>query len=466
MKKSFLLLIAGLGMMSASAQMAGSSAVRVRSAANADITSKRPSAKMLSAAGANKTTAFGGNDWFFYDIAMDAGTASTTAALINAYPDSNIYFPAGTPSPFYIWAHGVGTSFDPTSPYFSSAWQPTTSIAPSILVTSGSSYTIDSIDIAGLYQRVNTIYPDDTLFIDVTYSSDTGAWNVTYKSSQLVTFGIIPTPVNPWDTTWTITDAYYNWSTNSIEPTNTTPVFRFTKVLNAAAAIDTDVTSGLNEWKFPATGTPAVSLTAGRSWPMVVPAGKKVVAYAHFASGHAYPLGTANTACNMWRHFSEDFALAPLETFLHDQNCGLISSTDDRYNTTNASHLNLSGGGTAPILTSTYFYTAPIQVHNPWYGFHVTCAGCFLTEVANTNLISGVTAQPNPAGNTITITYTTTQNASGTATLTNMLGQVVATKKAVGDRVDFNVASLPNGIYVYNLEINGQRTSGRVVVAH
>ncbi len=465
MKKSLLLLLAGLGVMSAGAQVMNPGTVRIRTEANADITTKKPMAKMLSQAGASKTTAFGGNDWFFYDIAVDAGTASTTAALINAYPDSNIYFPSGTPSPFYIWSHGIGTSFDPTSPYFSSAWQPTTSSAPGILVTSGSTYTIDSIDIAGLYQRVNTIYPADTLFIDVTYTSDTGAWNVTYSSSQLVTFGIIPTPVNPWDTTWTIADAYYNWSTNSIEPTNTTPVFRFTKVLDGAAAADT-LSNGLNEWKLPMTGTPAVSLTAGRSWPMVVPAGKKVVAYAHFASGHAYPLGTANTAANLWRHYCEDFGLAPLETFLHDENCGLSSSTDDRYHLTGYSYLNLSGGGTAPILTSTYFYTAPVQVHNPWYGFHVVCAGCFLTEVANTNLVSGVTAQPNPAGNMITITYTTAHNASGTATLSNMLGQVVATKKAVGDRVDFNVASLPNGIYIYNLEINGQRTSGRVVVAH
>ncbi len=465
MKKSFLLLVAGLGMMAANAQMVHTSTVRLHSASNAELTTKRPMARMHNDAGAGKTTAFGGNDWFFYNIAMDAGTAGTTGSILSTYPDSNIYFPSGTPSPFYIWSHGLGVSFDPTSPYFSSAWQPTTSSAPSILVTSGSSYTVDSVDIAGSYQRVNTIYPADTLYIDVTYTSDTGCWNVTYKGMDLVTFGILPTPVNPWDTAWTIADAYYNWATNSIEPTNTTPVFRFTKILDASAEADT-LSNGLNEWKLPMTGSAPVSLTAGYTWPMVVPAGAKVVAYTHFASGHAYPLGTANTACNMWLHYSEDFGLTPLETFLGDENGGLNASTEDRYHLSGYSYLNLSGGGTAPIITPTYFYTAPVTVHNPWYGFHLVCAGCFLTEVANTNLVSGVTAQPNPAGNMITITYTTAHNASGTATLSNMLGQVVATKKAVGDRVDFNVASLPNGIYIYNLEINGQRTSGRVVVAH
>ncbi len=459
MKKLFLLFITILGTMTAGAQLANQDIVRLHTAPGVGLTTKKPMAKMLNEAGAHKTTS-GGSSWFFFDVASGLGTGG----LINTYPDSNIYFPSGTPAPYYMWSHGLGVSFDPTSPYFSYGWVPTTLPPPGIIVTPGSSYTVDSVNIAGSYQRVNTIYPNDTLYIDVTYTSDTGCWDITYSGADLVTFGILPTPVNPWDTTWSLSDVYYNWSTNAIEPFHTTPVYRFTKILDSAAAADT-LLGGLNEWSFPMAGSVPVALSAGYTWPMVVPAGCRVVAFTHFASGHAYPFGTPDTACNMWSHFSKDFGLSYLVTYLQDRNCGLNASTEDRYHIPGYSYFN-SPGGIVPILTCTYFYTAPVQVHNPWYGFHLVCAGCFLTEVANTDLVSGVTAQPNPAGNMITITYTTAQNASGTATLSNMLGQVVATKKAVGDRVDFNVASLPNGIYIYDLEINGQRTSGRVVVAH
>ena len=48
------------------------------------------------------------------------------------------------------------------------------------------------------------------------------------------------------------------------------------------------------------------------------------------------------------------------------------------------------------------------------------------------------------------------------------MGQVVASQNATGatGNVEFNTSALPAGIYIYTFNANGERTTGRIVVAH
>ena len=107
----------------------------------------------------------------------------------------------------------------------------------------------------------------------------------------------------------------------------------------------------------------------------------------------------------------------------------------------------------------------------PDIGYHVVCPTCkYLTaEVKTPVILSSVTAIPNPANNEVNINFSLVEAANVSVSLTNIIGQVVATQnisnKASGVAT-FNTTALPSGVYVYTLKANGEIATGRVVVAH
>ncbi len=110
----------------------------------------------------------------------------------------------------------------------------------------------------------------------------------------------------------------------------------------------------------------------------------------------------------------------------------------------------------------------------PEVSFHVTCTTCGVvtappTVVGNVANISKVNAYPNPANDELNVPFTLDATADVTVTLSNMLGQVVATKSMNSvskGTATFNTENLPAGLYNYAVIANGNRTTGRVVVAH
>lgn len=71
---------------------------------------------------------------------------------------------------------------------------------------------------------------------------------------------------------------------------------------------------------------------------------------------------------------------------------------------------------------------------------------------------------PNPFNPSTTISYALSQNGFVSLKVYNMLGQVVASlvdqNQAAGSHtVTFNASSLPSGIYIYDLNVNGQSIS-------
>lgn len=83
--------------------------------------------------------------------------------------------------------------------------------------------------------------------------------------------------------------------------------------------------------------------------------------------------------------------------------------------------------------------------------------------------ITKVDAYPNPSTSELHIPFLLSNSANVTVTLSNTLGQVVASQdmgKVANGQAVFNTNSLASGIYTYTVIADGQRTTGRVAVAH
>jgi hypothetical protein len=94
------------------------------------------------------------------------------------------------------------------------------------------------------------------------------------------------------------------------------------------------------------------------------------------------------------------------------------------------------------------------------------------TIVHNVNIDNHVgKAFPNPANTAVSVPFTLANDAVVTATLTNVMGQVITTREinakgSVPAKATFSTAGLTNGVYMYTLEFNSQHANGRIVVTH
>jgi hypothetical protein len=388
-----------------------------------------------------KTTAVN-QTWWSFEVANDDGSSLINKGFNTVYPDSNLLVTSGTP-PFYWWCMGLGTSFDPESQYFSTLWA-NTSVTPPPALDTTTGYFIDSVLVVGFYNQIDATVTD-TLYVDITETSDTNAWRLSYHNpTNTITWGITVAP----DTTYRFGDAKYDAASNGFAIASIPNSQRLTKILNTAAANDT-AANGLNVWALPLTT------------PMWVPKHKKVVALTHFATAVAHPLGTDINTSNRWIQFTWDFN-TPLQR-QGDYNTGLLISNEERYNTASAYKYM-----TNTIAVPTYFYTAPVVIHNPYYEFYLrqTTSGVGVASVDNK--INAINAFPNPANSQLTVTFDVAGANNATVTLVNVIGQEVATKSVNQSKgnVVFNTAALPAGVYFYTVEANGQRSTGRVSIAH
>lgn len=390
--------------------------------------------------------------WFSFDLAHDDGTfvnydnSSNTGnyGAVDVFNDSTLYVSAGTP-PFYWWCHGLGVSFNPYSSWFSSNWQNTSYSAP-FTIGASDDYYVDSVLIIGRYFQTNTT-ETDTLHIDIAGTNTTGstnAWDLQTNGTDLNTYGIT---VAPNDTYRFAVAAIDSTGFSSTSTTAVSPLSRISKVLNHAAAIDTDATSGWNIWSFPLTGG-----------SMHIDAGGHLAALATFHTGVYYPYGSSITTANIWSqdswYFTDNAGGLQLPD---DVSTGLMVSSDDRYATANAEVY-----GTTVIPTPSYFYTAPLCVQNPYIMFYLRSPGS--TNVNKIQKLEKVNAYPNPATNELNISFST--SSAATVTLTDMVGQTVATQSNVNSVAKFNTAALANGMYIYTIQAGTARTTGHVVVAH
>jgi hypothetical protein len=102
-----------------------------------------------------------------------------------------------------------------------------------------------------------------------------------------------------------------------------------------------------------------------------------------------------------------------------------------------------------------------------------TCTTCGVVDgtvgVADVSNIRKTGAFPNPTSGDVSIGYMLNNASEATITITNMLGQVVATKTMASAKEGvavFNTNNLADGLYTYSVSANGERSTGRISVAH
>ncbi len=394
----------------------------------------------------------------------------------DVYPDSNVLDPGNVSatSNGYIFCHGLGMSFDPTDGgYYNGA----SGIGfPPIIQTTDSStpYAIDTFLCLGKYYRNDpTASNVDSIIVDligVTNAAGSGTYLLKYNAN--VGYTSITTDSTPrvavadyMPYNYGVHPGLANDSWDSI----TTVSQRYAFPLTAASINDTDA-NGFNEIFFPLTS------------PLWIPGGGKVQAYVHFKSQVNYPVGTLTSAANYFHLFAGDPAgttVWPMQTpaiysgvgagYAGSYQTGLLSQNQNDY--------GFPGfGGHNLLFDPMSFFdpaspSGPFGFEVPWMAFSVEW-GATITSSSSVNTVQNltkVTAVPNPATSTVTVSFRLANSANVTVTLTDMLGQVVASENASGvgsGNATFSTASLANGVYIYSVNADGARSTGRIVVAH
>ena len=442
---------------------------------------------------AKTTAATPHSDWYDQWNQNQGGTPLQYYFAI--FPDSNI-----VEGGHNTWCHGFGTSFDPTdSSYFDSTFNGatlTTAIVPHMADTM-QAYTIDSFYIPVSYQRMDpTAGTVDSLIIElvcaidpVTTTTDTGAYNLQFTTAAA---GFFPFAA---DSKPRFADVHYNSGCGMRPGYNVAPfindcyfdsVFvagaykqRIAIPLSAAAVADTDANGLLNLGHLHYGTAATVGLQTLGITPVALKTSRHqhMVSYVTFKSGHAggtYPLGT--TAANWMKLFAgspnssgtstsgfRQNAANPAYGYNGSYQASLITQQQTRYSDTEFTYPH----GTHDILI-------PSSDFDPAAGFEVVAEAFHVTWTANptlginnvNNSLENVVVYPNPAKNIVNVSYKTTATTPVTVTLTNMVGQVIATQTGVNGNAVFNTTEIASGIYIYTLEANGARTTGRVSIAH
>ena len=460
MKKLFLLLAASSMAMSAGAQERSASVVfNGSTTAKQDI---RPATHPIMAhnhSGA-KTTAVTAA-WYDYGteiLASNVAIAGTSFSTMFFWPDTTAIFGTGStttpylgynyPSAGYSYNVSTGLGFNPLG----NDWA---SVSKQISMTDN--YVIDSVQIVGVYGRPNGASYTDHLHLSFVYGNLATGSNIDKNGfidpTLLANYGLAST-----DTAW-FAETYYDSTTNAM--TNNT---------GGVAPVTYD---------FPLTAADtSVTFTHGYTYPVhfAVPAGNMAAMSVSFRPGSSFvPFDTVIYTDGTYKYgdfepivnFATDGAagnvvFAPYTGGNHmtdDQTYGYLKtlgSTDGGWVGNYVPHISYSsstGGG---------WYE-----QFPFILFHVG-ASTLKVQTVNTNL-KNVVASPNPASSEVNINFSLVSASKVTVTLTNAMGEVVSSTEADNmnsGKVTINTSNLASGVYFYTVTANGERSTGRVAIAH
>ena len=107
------------------------------------------------------------------------------------------------------------------------------------------------------------------------------------------------------------------------------------------------------------------------------------------------------------------------------------------------------------------------HIYMDWRANCTNCSTVGVNEVVKN--ITSVNAYPNPATSQLNVNFNVLSATDVTVTLTNTVGQVIATQNvnnATSGTATFNTAKIATGVYFYTVIANGERSTGRVVVAN
>lgn len=415
--------------------------------------------------GAKKT--FSGGQYFSHFIFIDAllTNAMTTGGQTWLQP---IWFDSTVTQRFNtgygtINYSGAGANIDPSSEIFSSDTDLVNQVygygaGNTMKVTDSDDYKIDSVYITGAYIiEKPTRTTDDSLIVSVaptggyyTFAGSTYSWITNYGLAATDTMrGYAPTEVDSVRRTIT---SYVLTAKTWIVPLD--PATQGS-VPNADGSINlTTLTYAVpgGGLTIPKGHSFAISATF-KSTDTWTPNVDSVNEFNRFEPlwgyEYAYPTGGYMT---YWR-----------KTYPHDRNMGELLFAND-HSSRFLPSIAIQGVNLPLAKFFSYEY--------PDMGAWITCTSCGVVASAVNNVVStiaGVRIYPNPANDQFALSYRLTQASNVTVTLSNTLGQVVATQNAgstVSGKVVMNTSGLAEGVYFYTLIANGERSTGRVVVAH
>jgi Secretion system C-terminal sorting domain len=437
------------------------------------------------------------DDW--YNMWGQNFTSGTSAGFYFAcFPDSNVI--DNTSTPYNIYTHGMGMSFDPyDSAYFSFVVNGGALVTPvSAAMIPGQPYIIDSFFTPVRYMRndPNIAIVDSLVFEFVITqttavlgsATDSGAYSlkVTTASTSFLPVCFDETPRwgtlhynggygNFYGLPYTqppyINDCYFD-SVFTLK-------WRYVVPMTDGNKNDTDL---LGNWNICQTCTPHMAtlpllpVVGAPSFALSGNLRQHMVTFVSFKSGHSgatYPLNTLGSTANWIKLFAGEPAGSTTwwmqssgngGGYLGSYQQGLIAQDQVRYNDTGFCVLANARHNT---LIPAFAFSAPPGFDVTEQSFHIKWIGVPLGVAdINSNSVSQVSAYPNPATGELTISYTTAQTAPVTVSLINTLGQVVATKTVTNGKAVFNTAKLAGGVYIYSIDVNDTHESGRVLIQH
>ena len=498
MKKLFLLLATGLVATASNGQQALRSPMFAPSVQpHSTSTAKHLDlSKRHNGGGVITATAAVTEGWFDYTDTVLANNIATLGASGDAVSLTSMYFwpdttaifgydDAGTTGaigysiPSYGYSYNVttGLTFDPFAP----DWQTGGSGVSRPNITDTNAYTIDSILIVGIYGRQASAMTSgsysDHLNFSLVYGDGTSTSNMPifyFNGATLLSeYGLTTSP----DSALWFPDLFCD-TTNLVAAANPgtsgAPVpYTFSEALTYQ---DTSLALfGTYAYAVPGGG---FAVPKGNFAALTVSFQSGDVSYAHGDSitsqdGVTYYHGAFSPAIS----FDANAGAAVYPPYTGPEPASGPINTGD-YTTGYFKTLgSTDGNGWSPYYVPGWAYSSSAggayYLQFPYIMYHVTCPTC--TAVSNVsvpvvkNAINEVKAYPNPATNVVNVAFTLSSASDVTVSLTNMVGQVVATQKVAGvstGNVQFSTSALPDGMYFYTLNANSTLSTGRIVVAH
>lgn len=455
MKKLFLLFAAGaIGVSANAQQMVNRSAAHLQAqkataTPSLDQTFNFTNTPVPSQA---KTT-LGGSRWYnFVDLLILYGSDPANNYGRSFMSDKKLVAHFGATAGYdTVFLTSFASVLDPSTSKFNDIGL-ATALGNPIAITNSNPYTLDSVRVYGEYRRKPNSTVTDTLRFAIVYGGGANTNIPTYYFTGMQgNFG--------YDTV-RFAGIWHDTVRNIAgKAAATAPNVVIRDVyLNANNANDTAGTGsnfeGLNVYGVSVSG-------------VTVPAGQLVGATVTFISGDnsiqtwdtAF-LASGDIKHNHWRAWYFTEKTSAFQTYTPgDWNVGLTKYND---------YYDRTGGGWRGLYIPSYAYTNPVWHENPLIDYKLTCATCnpIINSIDDLNNVTDIKAYPNPANDNITVAFGMNNAKVATVTISNAVGQVLASEKTNNGKAVFSTANFSSGIYFYTVEANGKKVTNRFVVAH
>jgi hypothetical protein len=496
MKKALLLLTAGLIAGVANAQQSHQNLLLQTDYSNNNLQSAQAAFGFQGAnnvpasshAAAKTTAGPGGKRWYAWGAQiLPIVTTHVASRGIDIWNDTTALFgyTGGTGSPYSgVDITSVGLGFNPAY----TVWNDPTNFPGEIAIAPGDAFNIDSVEVAGWYNR-NYSKPTvvDTLIFTFTSGTGTSTSNMPpnyfNNATTLANYGIT-TPPGQLNFKELLHDSLNNragqLSGSTVVPiTSPTAVYKFLLFVS-----DTNNSNSFRGTQFPRTsrgGHPAdpiinyavpsgnlsamsVTFKSGDTWPGAFISGghKDTVRYSDGTTVTGYKYGSYLQEIT-YASVADPTVAAPSPAATFPPY--FMTNTDWTAGYFKRENAPSWGGQYLPH----YAFIGANTLQYPTIDFHAVCTTCYLTGSPTLGVNSiiapnSVIAYPNPATNELNISFSS--KVPVTVTLSNMLGQIVATDNVANGHSTINTTAIPAGVYIFTLNANGERTTGRVVIGH